>query len=345
MWRNATVCAGLLAVAASVSAAEANAIEVTVTAQDSGVTGRLRGISAVSSQVGWASGREGTVLLTTDGGQHWRNVAVAEANTLDFRDVEGFDAKTAVVLSIGPGQDSRVYRTEDGGRSWTKVLQNTDERAFFDCMVFDGKRGWLLGDPVDGHFQIYETADQGRSWTLRPDGPRAIEGEAAFAASGTCIARSSNALWVGSGGARSQLSVRYDNGRKWIGLGSTMGRDKPEAGVFSIAGKARTMIAVGGDFSAETSPGNAALVVTPSSRVPRVLPLPAPPGYRSGVAVLANSRQQVAVAVGPTGVDAWSGAAWQGVSTTGYDAISLAGNAGWASGAEGRIARVEVGPR
>lgn len=345
MLRNAIVWAGLLAATATVSAEQANAVEANVTAQDSGVTLRLRGISAVSPQIGWASGREGTVLRTTDGGQHWVNVRVPEAQALDFRDVEGFDANTAVVLSIGPGQDSRVYRTEDGGRSWNKVLQNVDERAFFDCMVFDGKRGWLLGDPVDGQFQIYETGDQGRSWKLLADGPKAIEGEAAFAASGTCIARSANALWVGSGGARSQLSLRWDNGHKWISVPSTMGRDKPEAGVFSIAGKAHTVIAVGGDFSAETSPGNAALAVTPGRRIPQIIALPPPPGYRSGVAMIAGRKQQLAIAVGPSGVDTWSGAQWQGVSTTGYDAISLAGNRGWASGADGRIARIEIGPR
>ena len=42
------------------------------------------------------------------------------------------------------------YRTEDGGATWAQVLRNRDERGFFDCMAFEGERGWLLGDPVDG---------------------------------------------------------------------------------------------------------------------------------------------------------------------------------------------------
>src|SRR5690606_27145039 len=124
-----------------------------------------------------------------DGGTTWQSVKVPGAGELDFRDVEGFDADTAVVLSIGPGQASRVYRTTDGGATWSVALQNDDERAFLDCMAFDGQRGWLMGDPVDGAFQVYETADGGASWTLQPEGmPPAEKDEAAFAASGTCIA-------------------------------------------------------------------------------------------------------------------------------------------------------------
>src|SRR3546814_4692115 len=93
-----------------------------------------------------------------------------------------------ILLAIGPGEASRVYRTEDGGEHWQLALDNRDPRAFFDCMVFEGQRGWLLGDPVAGRFQVHATDDGGRSWRLLPDGPRAEAGEAAFAASGTCIA-------------------------------------------------------------------------------------------------------------------------------------------------------------
>lgn len=306
--------------------------EVRIEPQRSGTDVRLRGISAVDASTGWASGRKGTVLRTTDGGATWQDVSVPSAEQLDFRDVEGFDAQRAVVLSIGNGAASRVYRTENGGRNWILVLRNADQRAFFDCMVFDGPRGWLLGDPVDGRYQVYATDDGGRRWTLQADGPQAAEGQAAFAASGTCIARSGDVLLIGGSGS-APLYVWRDGRTQWQSHDSGMGRAKPEAGVFSIAPAAQGAIAVGGDYKAERAPGNAALWRGDALQV-----LPAPRGFRSGVACMGTP--EVCVAVGPAGADAWSGQAWAPISETGYDAIDMAGDAGWASGDAGRIGRV-----
>src|SRR5690606_35225333 len=123
---------------ATAQAREAGAAApATLAAQALGAKVRLRGMSAVDARVAWASGREGTVLRTVVGVATWQAMRVPGAEALDFRDVEGFDAEHAVVLSIGPGADSRVYRTGDGGRSWQLVLRNEDPRAFLDCMAFD----------------------------------------------------------------------------------------------------------------------------------------------------------------------------------------------------------------
>jgi photosystem II stability/assembly factor-like uncharacterized protein len=310
--------------------------QVRVESQQSGVEVRLRGIAAVDDRVAWASGREGTVLRTLDGGAHWGVVAVPGAGELDFRDIEAFDATTAVVLSIGPGEASRVYRTEDGGKTWRLALQNHDPRAFFDCMAFDGERGRMLGDPVDGRFQVYATDNGGRDWRLLDGGPTAEEGEAAFAASGTCIARAGDAWLAATGGSQARLHAQVGEG-PWHSVDSGMGRAKPEAGVFSIALADDAVFAVGGDYKAETAPGNAAAWRIGDEAVRA---LPAPPGYRSGAACVPGS--VTCIVVGPSGVDAWNGEAWTGASGTGYDAIDLAGNVGWASGDAGRIARVEV---
>jgi len=319
-----------------------------VTPQDSGVQVRLRGISAVDAHTAWASGREGTVLRTVDGGAHWTNVSVPDAKALDFRDIEAFDANTAVVLSIGPGEASRVYRTDDAGKTWTLALKNDDERAFFDCMVFDGQRGWMVGDPVDGHYQVRETKDAGRTWKLWDDGPKAMKDEAAFAASGTCITKLEvGPLLVVGGGAASRAQLHFlhfspttpENG--WVAYNTPMSHRIPAAGIFSANSKG---LMVGGDFENDHV-GSAAWIMY-GDHAFAVYPLPAPRGYRSGVACFDG---HTCLAVGPTGIDLIRFAVkeprvWRAVSDTGYDAIDIADGIAWTSGDKGRIARITSSP-
>jgi photosystem II stability/assembly factor-like uncharacterized protein len=343
--------------AAGMPAGGAKAPAAAVVAQDSGVTVRLRGISAVDANVAWASGREGTVLRTVDGGARWQAMHVPGAEKLDFRDVEGFDADSALVLSIGPGADSRVYRTDDGGRNWQLAVQNTDPRAFFDCMAFDGERGWMLGDPVDGAFQVYATADGGRTWALQAGAmPPAQKDEAAFAASGTCIATTpwGRRMAVG-GGSASRAFVDAGNGDdtgagtatatpRWSAYATPIPARVPAAGIFSAAPAGGDMLLVGGDFEHEDAPGSAALAQLQGDGSLKVSALPDPRGYRSGVACAGDERPRC-VAVGPSGVDVLVDGRWQPLSAAGYDAVDLAADgSGWASGDKGRIARVTLAP-
>ena len=117
--------------------------------QFSHTTESLRGVSAVSRQVAWASGTHGTYLRTVDGGRTWTPAQVPEAGTLDFRAVVAFSADEAFLMSAGPGDQSRIYYTSDGGKHWLLQFTNTNPKGFFDSMVFwDSKHGVVLGDPI-----------------------------------------------------------------------------------------------------------------------------------------------------------------------------------------------------
>src|SRR5688572_4412255 len=145
-----------------------------------GTTERPRGLSAVSGRTAWASGSGGVVLRTVDGGRTWSSVGPPDTADLQFRDIEAFDARRAVALSIGEGEASRVCRTVDAGRTWTETFRNTDPAAFYDCLAFlDQRRGLALSDPVGGKFRILSTVDGGRSWRVLPDAgmPAALAGE------------------------------------------------------------------------------------------------------------------------------------------------------------------------
>ncbi len=174
----------------------------------------LRGASTVSQTIAWASGTHGTYLLTTDAGRTWTHAQVPAAAALDFRAVVAFSASEAFLMSAGPGDQSRIYHTTDAGQHWQLQFTNTNPKGFFDSMVFwDPTHGIVLGDPIPDEtgkdtgklkFELLITSD-GQTWTpIPPDQlPPAIEGEAAFAASNSCLAILSRTTVI----ANSQSSV------------------------------------------------------------------------------------------------------------------------------------------
>src|SRR5262249_44168409 len=131
-----------------------------LTPQNSGTTRGLIAVSPVNSRVVWASGRGGTFVVTTNGGQTWRAGVVPGAESLQFRDVQGVSDRVAYLLSIGNGTDSRIYKTTDGGATWTLQFQNQDSAAFYDCFAFwTSRRGIAQSDSVNGRFPVIRTID------------------------------------------------------------------------------------------------------------------------------------------------------------------------------------------
>jgi len=165
------------------------------TVQTSHTTENLRGVSAVSRQVAWASGTHGTYLRTADGGKTWIPAQVPDASALDFRAVAAFSADEAFLMSAGPGDQSRIYHTSDAGQHWQLQFTNSNPKGFFDSIAFwDPKHGIVLGDPIPDEkgklkFELLAT-DDGQSWhAIAPSQlPEALEGEGAFASSNSCVA-------------------------------------------------------------------------------------------------------------------------------------------------------------
>ena len=341
------------------------------TPQSSGTTERLRGVSAVSDRVAWASGAKGTVVRTTDGGATWRNVSPPDAAALDFRDIEAFDANTAYVLSIGNGDASRIYKTVDGGTSWALQFKSSDPKSFYDAIAFwDAQTGIAMGDPVDGRFTVIRTTDGGRTWAAIPPAnmPPALEGEGGFAASGTCLVVQGTAnAWIGTGGAaRARVFRSTDRGLTWAVADTPIMAGNASSGVFSLAfADAVHGIAVGGDYRKELESGDnlahtsdggkswsflgtasrPASATGARSQERAAQPVPTPTrlrSFRSAVAFVPGTKGRGVIGVGPGGTDVSrdGGVTWAPLGDEGYHAFSFApGSAvGWAAGEKGRVA-------
>lgn len=307
-----------------------------------GVTARLRGISAPSSRVIWASGTGGTVIRSADGGTTWSRLEIPDSSALDFRDIDSVDDRTAYVLSIGDGDASRIYKTSDAGRTWTLQFRNDNPRAFYDAMAFrDARTGFAFSDSVDGRMIVLATTDGGAHWSPISSGLLpALEGEGAFAASGTNIALGRRQIWIGT--SKSRVVRSTDNGRTWS-VANTPLPTSTSAGIFSIAfADDERGIVVGGDYKVESGAvNNAAITVDGGQTWTLVTGLR---GFRSAVAFI-PSRPGTAIAVGPSGADYSTdgGRSWTPMDGPGFHTLAVARGTRtvWAAGEKGTVARIE----
>jgi len=315
-------------------------------AQTSGVAARLRGVSAASEHVVWASGEKGTVLRTADGGATWTKLTVPDAAALDFRDVDAVSDSTAYLLSIGKGAASRIFKTTDAGAHWQTQFTNEDPGAFYDAMTFwDARRGLAISDSVNGSFVILTTRDGGATWTRVPAGglPPALPNEGAFAGSGTNIAVAAGGrAWIGTGAAaRSRVLRTADGGATWA-IAETPLNASESAGIFSVAFRnPREGMTVGGDYRQERSAENVAAFSSDGGVTWKAIR--GLGGFRSAVAPVPGTPRSW-VAVGPTGADLSpdNGQSWVPIQGEGYHAFAFAprGHAGWGVGEGGRIAKL-----
>jgi photosystem II stability/assembly factor-like uncharacterized protein len=308
----------------------------------------FRGLCAVSKDVAWVSGTKGTFGRTTDGGTAWTVGTVPDAEKLDFRDVEAFGEDTAYLMSAGPGEDSRIYKTTDSGRNWKLQFKSTEPKAFLDAIAFwDEKHGIAFGDPVDGRFQLLVTDDSGAKWTLLPEQsrPESLAKEGAFAASGTClITQGDNDVWFCTGGAKAaRVFHSTDRGKTWSVSATPLTAGIESAGAFSLAFRDRDNgVIVGGDYKKPDSAEATGAITTDGGKTWKPIKKPIP--FRSGVA-WAKDRW---VAVGTSGSDISKDDAvtWMPLDREKYNSVSFTKTGeGWAAGPKGRVAKFVIGEK
>jgi photosystem II stability/assembly factor-like uncharacterized protein len=306
-------------------------------------TSGFRGLAVVDRNVVWASGTGGTVIRTTDGGTTWNVFTVPGAEKLDFRDIEAFDADTAYIISIGNGDSSRIYKTIDGGATWQLQFTNKDPKAFFDALACWDKTNCLaMSDPVDGKYVLVRTTD-GATWkpVATDKMPPAGDGEAAFAASGTClITQGKMGAFLVSGGNDARVFRSANRGASWLVADTPVVKGTAGSGIFSIAMRdAKNGIIVGGNYEKPNDLGNNLAFTADGGKT--WAPGKGLGGYRSGITYVNPS---TIVAVGTSGSDISfdKGKTWRPLDKLSYNAVQSRGYLNvWAVGDKGMVARYE----
>lgn len=311
----------------------------------SGTKTSLRGLSVVNDNVIWVSGSNGTVGKSTNGGKNWKWMKVNGFEKTDFRDIEAFDANTALIMGIA--DPAYILKTNNGGESWRVVYENKTKGMFLDAMDFaNNQKGIVVGDPINGKIFLATTNNSGNTWEeIDPTQNRAVadSGEAFFASSGSNIKLFANdEYFIVSGGLRSRLisnsgaaDLPIVHGKESTGANAI---DIYDNGIAKKPGQ--RMVVVGGDFGADSVVDKNCFYTVNGGRTWQTPETP-PHGYRSSVEYL--SKKDI-LACGLNGVDYSSngGKNWKWISKEGFHVCRIAriGSAVFLAGNNGKIGRV-----
>jgi photosystem II stability/assembly factor-like uncharacterized protein len=315
-------------------------------------TSNLRGLGVISSNAVWVAGSSGSVFRG-DGSLRWTDISPSEAKVLglEFRDIHAFSVNRSFILSIGEGNKSRIYGTDNGGLSWRPTFVNQDPSAFYDCLAFDSpSHGMAVSDPVNGTFKLIETNNGG--FTFEPVKnyrmPAALEGEAGFAASGSCLTTTAGRWYLATGGVSPSRIFYSQDGINWD-VSPTPIQAGTSAGVFSVQFRNSTHgIAVGGDYRQPDGPGISSAWTTNGGLSWHASGY-SPGEYRSSVSWIPQAvfPPGDAVAVGPTGSDITrdGGKTWHKFDNSSFDTVDCVSGVSfawscWASGQRGRVGRL-----
>jgi hypothetical protein len=135
-------------------------------------------LDAVSPTVCWAAAADQVTYAprhdfarTIDGGTIWTVGTIGPMTTNEeISALAAIDANTACIATHENGVGGRIFRTTNGGISWT--AQTTVGQTDYPLMLhfFTAQLGVCVGEPRTGStkFELYRTADGGLTWTAVP---------------------------------------------------------------------------------------------------------------------------------------------------------------------------------
>ena len=306
----------------------------------------VRALEVVDEDQVWFAGSNGRVGYTIDGGTTWHMDSIQNSDVeLEFRSIA---VTRQAVMLLAVASPAYLYRSVDRGKTWKVVYREDHAAAFYDSMKFwDQQNGIAMGDPTAECLSVILTDDGGKTWNKVPCDklPKAVEGEAAFAASNSNLSLYRQHAWMVSGGTKARIFHSPDRGNSWEVFQSPIVEGGSMTGIFSVDFyDEKRGVVFGGNWEDKKVNQSNKAMTSDGGKSWALISDGEGPGYRSCVQFVSGSNAKQVFAVGPTGIDysADAGASWQPIDRQDFYTIRLVKgiNVAWLAG-KGKIAKME----
>lgn len=128
------------------------------------------------------------VYKSVDGGESWTHIGLKEVGQIGALEIHPTNHNIVYVAAIGKAfkanEDRGVFKTTDGGVSWTKVLYKSDKIGFSDLVLLPGnpetlfattwkaeRKPWtIISGGTNEEGGIYKSVNGGSNWTKITEG-------------------------------------------------------------------------------------------------------------------------------------------------------------------------------
>ena len=212
-----------------------------------------RALEVENDSTCWFSGSNNRFGYTNDFGKTWKeNIIKYDTFNLEFRSIS---ITTTSVFILSVGTPALLFKIEKKTLNYKLVYNETYDKTFYDSMQFwDNENGIAVGDPTEDCMSIIITKDGGNTWNkiACENLPKAVEGEAAFAASNTNISLANDMAFIVSGGKEANILVGNDYGKSWKKYKTPIIQGQKMTGIFSVDNLSMdTVIIAGGNWSSK----------------------------------------------------------------------------------------------
>lgn len=244
----------------------------------------------------------------------------------EFRSI-AFNGKHIFLLSIeNPALLYKIDPARPLG-TYELVYKETHPKVFYDSMAFiDSKNGIAMGDPTEDCLSVIKTTDGGNSWTkmLCSKMPKAVDGEAAFAASNSNLATFDSKVWMVTGGTKARVFISEDRGENWRVNDTPIVQGGKMTGIFTVAFyDGQSGIVMGGNWEDKKNDRASKAITTNGGSSWELIAQNQFPGYISCVKYVPKGQGKNIIAVSTEGIFYSKDQAknWYKVSDNGYYTI------------------------